>query len=116
LYLKGTFLFRQGHFPVPSSLVVCYEFEMTGKRDSKKMAKKATPHLRLRVEPALLVRLEKYAEKNGRTLTGEIVARLEQSFKREDLTEILESLSDKMTVKIGNMIVKQGKPHEGDDQ
>jgi hypothetical protein len=51
------------------------------------MAKKATkqlPHLRLRIEPKLLARLEKFREKEGRTLTGEIMMRLEQSFETED--------------------------------
>ena len=45
---------------------------------------KDTPHLRLRVEPALLARLEKSAAKNERTLTGEIVHRLAQSFDVEE--------------------------------
>jgi hypothetical protein len=45
---------------------------------------KETPHLRLRVSPALLARLERAREKTGRTLTGEIVHRLEQTFRREE--------------------------------
>jgi hypothetical protein len=50
------------------------------------MARKAkdTPHLRLRIDAALLARLEKSAEKNERTLTGEITHRLEASFQRDD--------------------------------
>jgi hypothetical protein len=57
------------------------------------MARKAkdTPHLRLRVEPSLLARLEKSAEKNERTLTGEIVHRLEESFKRYDTQAAIEN-------------------------
>lgn len=47
-----------------------------------------SPHLRVRIEPRLLARLEKAREKSGRTLTGEIVSRLEQSFQREDRTEL----------------------------
>jgi hypothetical protein len=73
------------------------------------MAKKDAPHIRLRIEPAMLKRLEKYAEKNGRTLTGEIVHRLGESFARDDLMDVLETLSDKLTVKINDIIVKQGK-------
>jgi hypothetical protein len=46
---------------------------------------KETPHLRLRLEPALLARLERAREKTGRTLTGEIAKRLDQSFRREDM-------------------------------
>ena len=49
------------------------------------MPRKAqVPHLRIRIEPRLLARLEKSRGKNGRTLTGEIVERLEESFRRED--------------------------------
>jgi hypothetical protein len=43
-----------------------------------------TPHLRIRIEPKLLAKLEKSREKNGHTLTGEIVSRLEQSFRTDD--------------------------------
>jgi hypothetical protein len=78
------------------------------------MAKaKETPHLRLRVDPSLLARLEKAAEKNSRTLTGEINHRLGESFKKDDFTDAIERLSDRMTVKIGDMIVKQGRPRDG---
>jgi uncharacterized coiled-coil DUF342 family protein len=49
--------------------------------------KGGTPHLRLRIEPQLLGRLEKAREKAGRTLTGEIVHRLELTFRRDDLIE-----------------------------
>jgi hypothetical protein len=47
-------------------------------------SKEATPHLRVRIEPRLLARLEKAREKSGRTLTGEIVHRLEQTFRKEE--------------------------------
>jgi hypothetical protein len=50
---------------------------------------KETPHLRLRLEPALLARLEKAREKTGRTLTGEIAKRLDQSFQREDQQKLI---------------------------
>jgi hypothetical protein len=46
--------------------------------------KDETPHLRLRIEPRLLTRLEKAREKSGRTLTGEISHRLEESFWKDD--------------------------------
>jgi hypothetical protein len=42
-----------------------------------------TANLRLRVEPELLAKLEKAREKNGRTLSGEIVHRVEASFARD---------------------------------
>jgi hypothetical protein len=45
---------------------------------------KETTHLRVRIESALLARLEKVREKTGRTLTGEIVHRIEQTFRKEE--------------------------------
>jgi hypothetical protein len=53
---------------------------------------KERPHLRLRIEPELLARLEKARAKEGRTLTGEIVHRLEQSFVHGDLQQTLQKL------------------------
>jgi len=46
--------------------------------------KAATPHLRIRIEPELLTRLEKSRTANNRTLTGEIVHRIEQTFRKSD--------------------------------
>jgi hypothetical protein len=77
---------------------------------------KETSHLRLRIDPIRLAKLEKTAEKNGRTLTGEIIHRLDESFKRDDFTDALESLSERMTVKIGDMILKQGRSQKRDEQ
>jgi hypothetical protein len=57
------------------------------------MAKKQTkqlPHLRIRLEPELLAKLEKSREKEGRTLTGEIERRLAQSFETDDRMAILK--------------------------
>jgi hypothetical protein len=65
---------------------------------------KETPHLRLRVESSLLARLEKAAEKNGRTLTGEINHRLGESFKKDDFADALEKLSDKFVVKVTDVL------------
>jgi len=81
LYLIGTFLF---HFfrcsdSLPTSGIM--------------MAPKDTPHLRVRIEPKLLARLEKSRQKSGNTLTGEIVERLEESFRRDDTKEHLKELS-----------------------
>jgi hypothetical protein len=66
------------------------------------MARKAkdTPHLRLRIEPSLLARLEKSAEKNGRTLTGEIVDRLDGSFRREDMMAVIEATAQRVSEKV----------------
>jgi hypothetical protein len=49
---------------------------------------KEAPHLRVRIEPRLLARLEKAREKTGRTMTGEIVDRLWKSFQGEDQQEL----------------------------
>jgi hypothetical protein len=65
---------------------------------------KETPHLRLRLEATLLARLEKAAEKNGRTLTGEISRRLTDSFKGDDFEAALDKLAERATVRVGNMI------------
>jgi hypothetical protein len=71
------------------------------------MAKADAPHLRLRIEPALLARLEKAAAKNERTLTGEITHRLGESFQKEDLRQTLETLADSIVAKFGNVKVTQ---------
>ena len=52
---------------------------------------KDTPHLRLRIPPALLARLEKSREKSGLTLTGEIVHRIEASFQKDDTAQHIEN-------------------------
>jgi hypothetical protein len=44
---------------------------------------KETTNLRLRVEPEVLAELEKAREKQGRTLSGEIMHRVKLSFARE---------------------------------
>jgi len=49
-----------------------------------KKRKETTPHLRIRIEPELLARLEKSRTANSRTLTGEIVHRIEQTYRKED--------------------------------
>ena len=49
----------------------------------KAKAKDTGRHLRLRLEPSLLTRLERAADRSGKTLTGEIAARLEKSFSAE---------------------------------
>jgi hypothetical protein len=61
---------------------------------------KDTPHLRLRIDAALLARLEKSAEKNERTLTGEITHRLEASFKRDEIHGYLDAQAQAFTERV----------------
>lgn len=70
---------------------------------------KDTSHLRLRVESALLARLEKAAEKNGRTLTGEIIRRLDESFAKEDMCQRLDELADRIAAKLGASVAGPAK-------
>jgi TraY domain len=57
------------------------------------MARKPKPpkqtHIRVRLDNDLLARLEKERAANGRTLTGEIVYRLEDSFQQQDLHKLI---------------------------
>src|SRR5258706_11423872 len=84
------FLHMQFFF-VPASVLFCSGASLfllgclgSIKGDRQLARSTETPHLRVRIEPKLLARLEKSREKNGRTLTGEIVARLEKSFRTDD--------------------------------
>jgi hypothetical protein len=52
---------------------------------------KETQHLRVRIEPTLLARLEKAREKSGRTLTGEIVHRIEQTFRKNEDVDLRDA-------------------------
>jgi hypothetical protein len=60
---------------------------------------KEAPHLRVRIESKLLAKLEKSREKNGHTLTGEIVERLEQSFQTDAR---MANLQDFMEERLNN--------------
>ena len=73
------------------------------------------PHLRVRLEPRLLARLEKARTKSGRTLTGEIAHRLERSFRQEDETadrkKLIEETVDEMARRRGwRSLADLGKP------
>jgi hypothetical protein len=85
---------------------------------------KDTPHLRVRIEPKLLARLEKAREKSGRTLTGEIVHRIEQTFRKEEDEDLGRAfLGGDDTAKTLNLIAnamrletaaEDGRPWSGD--
>jgi hypothetical protein len=71
------------------------------------MAKtRETSHLRVRIDPIRLAKLEKAAEKNGLTLTGEIVRRLDESFERDKLSVTLDGLPDRIAAKVAAMFNK----------
>jgi hypothetical protein len=59
-----------------------------------------TPHLRLRLEPQLLQRLERAREKSGRTLTGEISQRIRESFRKEDTAALVETTATSVLAKV----------------
>jgi hypothetical protein len=74
--------------------------------------------LNLRFTEALRARLVKNADKNQRSLNEEIVRRLEESFKGDDLEEFLERMAEStgrpVTLRVGDAVKKYGKPREGD--
>jgi Arc-like DNA binding dprotein len=71
---------------------------------------KEAPHLRVRIEPRLLARLEKARERTGRTMTGEIVERLRQSFQREDQQELAVNAVTTALQRAGFPVVPIGAP------
>jgi hypothetical protein len=77
---------------------------------------KTTPHLRIRLDAELLVRLEKSRQANHRTLTGEIAHRLEQSFRREDTEEVISTTARQTAEAAANAVAEHfvmrigGKP------
>lgn len=85
-----------------------------------------TSHLRLRIDPIRLAKLQKNAEKNGRTLTGEIIHRLDESFRREGNRRIESLLADwnnseeklhALAKLIGDNVLRLHlKPREGDEK
>jgi hypothetical protein len=86
---KGTFL-----FPAKFLCAMKAASDRTRGFDvaRKAKAKDTSRHLRLRLEPSLLTRLERAAERSGKTLTGEITGRLQRSFEEERDAAILNLL------------------------
>src|SRR5262245_3603007 len=78
LYISGTFLF-----------LLLFTGASVPTSGANVLTTTETSHLRVRIEPKLLARLEKSRQKSGNTLTGEIVARLEESFRRDDTKDHL---------------------------
>ena len=53
-----------------------------------------TIHLRLRFDERLRRRIEKAAEQNNQSMNAEIIARLEQSFSKEDVNEVIAKTAE----------------------
>jgi hypothetical protein len=68
---------------------------------------KDTSHIRVRIDPARLARLEKSADQNGRTLSGEIIHRLDTTFAKDDLAAFADKLSHDVTLKV-TQVLKRG--------
>jgi hypothetical protein len=58
---------------------------------------KQPAHLRVRIEPKLLERLEKARKWHRRTMTGEIVERLENSFRQDDITDAISNVESEVS-------------------
>jgi hypothetical protein len=69
------------------------------------MAKrKEIPLVRVRFPPGVFARLERDREKAGRTLTGEIVHRIQESWRRDETAERLEAHEEKIKQHIAEAI------------
>lgn len=88
----------------PGLLCAMEEDQEAGESMAKKT--RETTHLRLRLDPIRLVKLEKSAERNGLTLTGEIVRRLDASF---DLPLLIQELPDRVAEKVVAALKGEGK-------
>src|ERR1700761_2151817 len=70
------------------------------------MAKKTvkeSPHLRVRMDPKLLARLEGAREANGNTLTGEIVTRIEDTFRRDERVTEITAARDALAAELADV-------------
>jgi hypothetical protein len=89
----GKLLYPHLHFFVPGGAIWCYCVFVPDKAGLRSMAKKVVkqpPHLRIRIDPKLIARLEKARGTSGNTLTGEIVTRLEESFSTQDKIALIK--------------------------
>jgi hypothetical protein len=77
---------------------------------------KEASHLRVRIEPRLLARLEKARENTGRTMTGEIVERLWQSFQKEDQHKLAVQAATTALQRAGLAVVPIGAPAQNETQ
>lgn len=55
--------------------------------------KRKTPHLNIRISPALRAKLDEARQLSGNTMTGELRDRLELTFQRDDRRELIEEVA-----------------------
>jgi hypothetical protein len=67
-------------------------------------------HLRVRIEPKLLERLEKARKWRRRTMAGEIVERLEKSFLRDDIIDAVSDVSSEVESAVDSTVSGALKP------
>jgi len=93
------------------------------------MAKADDPYFRLRVPEVLKIKIEEAAAENHRSMTAEILARLEQSFDPliaevhggRDMLDVLAEMSERIVRKIREEERKEGlaplpfDPKDGED-
>jgi hypothetical protein len=64
------------------------------------MAEREQPHLRIRIDPDLLARIDDECERSGRTRTDEIERRLLESFLKTDLQMVAEMAVHNVLVRV----------------
>jgi hypothetical protein len=83
------------------------------------MARGPRTHLRFRIEPQLLKRLEKARQESSRTLTAEIAERLNKSFSddtvREQLVQMRQGLMEEIRRELSNLRLDL-LPRDGEQQ
>lgn len=65
------------------------------------------PHFRLRLPEDLKTKIEDAATRNRRTMTSEIVARLESTFSREDVPADVRGIIDEFVHRLITSLDKQ---------
>jgi hypothetical protein len=67
-------------------------------------------HLRVRIEPKLLERLDKARKWRRRTMAGEITERLEDSFRHDDITDAVSNVSSDVESAVDDAVYGALKP------
>lgn len=89
------FLVLSQNFFVPSARAMCYG--VVTEPGEQMSPDDPRTHLRIRIEPKLLERLEREQKRHRRTLTGEIIERLENSFRQDDISYAVSSVESEVS-------------------